>query len=368
MREVQFVVAEGIDDPARPSGGNSYNRRVRDGLLAAGWGLRVDEVAGAWPAADPAAHARLNSLLSAAPDGATLLIDGLIASSVPEILATHTRRLRLVVLLHMPLGLITGNEDGRRAEEAALSAAAAIVTTSGWSRDRLLELYPLDPTRISVARPGVEAAPLAAGSESGQELLCVGALAEHKGQDLLLAALAELPDLSWRCRFVGPTDRDPAYVAHLIARSAESGLADRVSFAGPRSGAELAGSYAEADVLILPSRFESYGMVITEALARGIPVIAAAVGGVPEALMPARDERRPGLLLPPEDPAALAEALRRWLSEPPLRRSLRALAREVRPELSGWEETTARLALVLDGIGRQGELVSAPGRISLRRG
>ncbi len=126
----------------------------------------------------------------------------------------------------------------------------------------------------------------------------------------------------------------------------------RVRFSGPQTGAELARSYGAADVLVLPSRAETYGMVVTEALARGLPVVAAEVGGVPEALGHGADDIRPGLLVPPDDPAALRDALRAWLEDADLRRRLRRAARERRESLSRWSTTASVVADVLVGAAR----------------
>jgi glycosyltransferase involved in cell wall biosynthesis len=93
-------------------------------------------------------------------------------------------------------------------------------------------------------------------------------------------------------------------------------------------------------------------MVVTEALARGLPVVAAEVGGVPEALGHGADGTRPGLLVPPDDPAALRDALRAWLEEGDLRRRLRRAARERRASLSSWSTTASVVAEVLVGAAR----------------
>ena len=122
------------------------------------------------------------------------------------------------------------------------------------------------------------------GRTGGGELLCVAAVTAHKGHDVLLAALAAIADLPWRCVCVGTLDREPAFVERLRRQAEAAGIGDRVCFAGLRIGDDLASAYAAADVLVLASRAETYGMVVTEALARGLPVIATAVGGLPEAL------------------------------------------------------------------------------------
>ena len=182
---------------------------------------------------------------------------------------------------------------------------------------------------------------------SGGRLLCVGAITPAKGPDVLLEALATVDNPAWRCVFVGSLNLDVEFVDTLRRRAKDRRLADRVYFAGPLTGAELERAYAEADALVLASQFETYGMVVTEALARGLPVIAADVGGVSEALGHDRDGVAPGLLVPPGDSAALAAALRAWMDNAALRLRLRAAARDRRAALPGWTTTTSTVAGVL---------------------
>jgi glycosyltransferase involved in cell wall biosynthesis len=344
---VHVVVPDGIDDPARPSGGNGYDRQVCRALAEIGWPVHVHAVPGSWPRPDAAAHAALAAVVQRIPDGAIALLDGLVASTAPEVLVPEANRLRLVALVHMPLGQGTADSEARTREGAVLSAAASVVTTSAWSRRTLLELYALPDDRVHVAEPGVDAAPLSPGTTTGGALLCVAAVVPSKGHDVLLDAVATMTDLSWECLCVGSIDRDPAFAESLKRRILDKELGDRVRFMGPRIGADLDPSYESADLLVLPSRAETYGMVVTEALARGLPVVAADVGGVAEALGHGRAGIRPGMLVPPDDPAALAAALRAWLDDAELRLTWRRAARERRASLSEWSTTTSVLAGVL---------------------
>jgi glycosyltransferase involved in cell wall biosynthesis len=349
---VHVVVPDGIDDPARPSGGNTYDRQICHGLAELGRPVHVHAVPGSWPLPEPAAHAALAGAVGLIPDGALALIDGLVASTAPEVLVPQASRLRLVVLVHMPLGQDTGAVDARAREGAVLSVAASVVTTSAWSRRTLLELYSLPGDRVHVAEPGVDPAELVPGTATGRSLLCVAAVIPGKGHDVLLAALATMRDLLWECLCVGSLDRDPAFAESLRRRLVDDGLGDRVRFPGPRVGADIDRSYASSDLVVLASRAETYGMVVTEALARGLPVVAADVGGVAEALGRGADGTRPGRLVPPEDPAALAAALRAWLGEPEVRLAWRRAARERRASLPGWSTTTSVVAGVLAEAAR----------------
>jgi glycosyltransferase involved in cell wall biosynthesis len=347
LRTVLVVVPEGVDDPARPSGGNAYDRRVCRGLAGAGWAVREEPVPGSWPDADGSAHRSLAELLGAAAAGTTVLLDGLVASGAPDVLVPHASRLRLVVLLHLPLGVTSLDSSVGAGERAVLEAATAVLTTSRWTRRWLLDSCGLPADRVHVAEPGVDPAPLSAGSRSGDRLLCVAAVTPLKGHDVLLEALAGVSDLSWTCDCVGSLDRDPVFVQRLRRRAGSLGLADRFHLRGPRSGARLGACYRSADALVLASRFETYGMVVTEALARALPVLATSVGGLPETLDVLPDGSRAGLLVTPEDPAALAAALRRWLDEDDLRSALRAAARRRRTDLAGWDETIRSVSRVL---------------------
>jgi glycosyltransferase involved in cell wall biosynthesis len=344
-RSVHVVVPDSIDDPARPSGGNVYDRRMCSGLEAGGWTVQELPAPGGWPDQRPEDESCLAALLDRVPADSLVLVDGLVASAAPDLIRRYADRVLVVVLLHLPLGV---ESSGRRAAEASMLArVAGIVTTSAWSRSWLVDDYGLPADRIAVAPPGTDAAELAPGTPTGGGLLCVGAVTRTKGHDVLVAALSEIPDLQWRCTCVGAATADPGFVDQLRARAADAGLSDRLTFTGPLVGPDLEAAYRSADALVLPSRTETYGMVVGEALAHGLPVIASDTGGVREALGHT-PEGLPGVLVPPDDPALLAGALRRWLDDPDQRARLRAAAASRRPTLRSWEDTAARITEALE--------------------
>lgn len=345
MTELHLVVPEGIDDPARPSGGNRYDRRVATGLSELGWVVTEHPVSGGWPRPSTADLAGLDRLLGALPDHARVVVDGLIGSAAAAVLTTQSGRLALATLVHLPLGVL-GDASVRREEAAALRQASRVVATSRWTRRWLAQTYRLGA--VEVVEPGTDPAPVTAGSAAGGRLLTIAPLSPEKGADLLATALGRLGgagapiDSDWRLTWVGSPEVDPR-CAEEVRRLLPG---DRVRFTGALP-AELVGEQlSAADLVVVPSRVETFGMVVTEALARGIPVVATGVGGLPET-MRGSGTRYPGAVVPAEDPDALAAALRRWLNDPGVRARWRAVALDRRSRLAGWGMTCERLSAIL---------------------
>lgn len=340
---VHFLVPDGIDDDERVSGGNVYDRRISEALRARGLDVRMVLVAGR--------HVQdVASAMSALPDDALVLIDGLIAVAASEVLHAQSTRLRIVVLAHMVASTLPGIEDDARTaerERRALTAARRVITTSEWTRSELIVRALAEPDRVAVARPGTDAARAATGSASGGHLLCVGAVAPHKGQDVLVDALAGMTDrLDWSCSIVGSLDADPEFAMQTAATIRSASLSQRVALVGILTGRRLADAYRDADLVVAPSRVESYGMVVAEALARGIPVVAARVGGIPEAIA----GRKAGILSPPNDPGALRAVLRQWSEDAGWRAALKEEALRSRTLTRTWDESAGIVAAVLSDV------------------
>lgn len=369
-RVVRFVVPDGLDDPRRVSGGNVYDRHVRDGLRGRGWTVETVE------AADGGAAA---SALRDAGGDTLVLVDGLVGAWAPAALELASRRATVVVLAHMIAAAFpdatvptaspraagaSRGASGRvgpasvEAERRMLACAHRVIVTSQWTAAELSSRGLADPSRVTVAAPGVSVAepglsvaepglsvaePAKAATQPARQrnLLCVGVVAPHKGQDTLLAALAQLPEADWTCEIVGSTESFPEFAA-AVERDARA-LSGRVRLTGVLDGAALDEAYRRAAVLVAPSRVESAGMAIADARARGIPVIGADAGGIPDALAAGG-----GLLVRPGDPLDLAGTLQAWLTDPALRARLRAEAHAARTALPGWDDTVATIAGVLE--------------------
>jgi glycosyltransferase involved in cell wall biosynthesis len=229
-----------------------------------------------------------------------------------------------------------------------LAKARGVIATSGTTAKRLIERYGVVPERLAVARPGSDPGP--AGPRSTRvpgepvRLLSIGTLTPRKGHDLLIEALAALGELPWSCRIIGSPDRAPATAAELRAQIARHCLQSRIILAG--EAADLAAEYGAADIFVLASRHEGYGMVFAEAMQHGLPIIATTAGAIPEAV-PADT----GILVPPEDVTALAGALAKLIGDPALRARFAAGARTAALALPSWADTARDVAAALRHFG-----------------
>ena len=313
-RELHLIVPGPLD---QRTGGYLYDARIAEGLTALGWTVIAHGLEGSFPEGDVCAESSLARTLGQIPEGARVVLDGLAMSPLPDPLRAHRDRLRLTALIHHPLADETGLDTAERArltrlESESLAQCAGVVVTSAFSARRLGE-YGVPTSRVHVVRPGTDKAQAAVGPGPGElpRLLCVGSVIPRKGQDLLVRALAQVADLPWSCLCAGSLTRAPEF-AHLVLEQVRAlGLEDRMEFPGELGGPELDTFYHSASLFVLATHYEGYGMVLAEALARGLPVLSTSGGAVPGTVPP-----EAGVLVPPGDEHALAAALRELLSGP----------------------------------------------------
>ncbi len=325
-----------------PTGGYHYDRRLLRELCQLGLTVEPIALSSRFPFPDAAALADAESQLAALPDDAVVMIDGLAYGVLDRLAEAEASRLRLVALCHHPLALESGLDVAqqqrlRNSEQRALQAARAVVVTSEHTGAILSAQFAVPPARLTVALPGTDRVPFAPCDGHPLRLLTLASLTRRKAHDLLLDALAPLADLPWQARFVGSDDLDPHWSAQLRQQAERLHLQQRVEFVGPVQQPQP--EYQQADLFVLPSRYEGYGMVFAEALAAGLPVIAARAGAVPDVV-----PESAGLLVPPDDTEALTTALRTVLTRPDLRRNLQAGARSAASALPDWGDTARRVA------------------------
>ncbi|CAN7553480.1 glycosyltransferase family 4 protein [Pseudorhodoferax sp. LjRoot39] len=336
-------------DARARTGGTLYDRRIVDGLRAMGWQVDWRSPGDGFPWPDAAARAQAATCIESLPDGALVVADGLAFGVLAELAERHAPRLRWVALVHHPLALESGLSPQDQAllqasERRALACARQVVVTSP-ATARALDAYAVPAARIAVVAPGTAPAPPARGSRQGLSLLCVATVTPRKAHALLLQALAGLRDRPWRLHCVGSLRRDAATAAAAQALAQTLGIAQRVTWHGEVAAAPLQALYAQADLFVLPSQYEGYGMAFAEALAHGLPVVGCAAGAVPDTVPAAA-----GVLVPPGDGPALSAALQALLDDAPRRQALAASARAAGQRLPRWEQSAARFAAVLEAV------------------
>jgi glycosyltransferase involved in cell wall biosynthesis len=346
VNEVVFAVP---GDLANPTGGYAYDRRIIEGLAALGWRTAVVDLGDGFPFPTNAARAAARTRLAALPIGPPIVIDGLAFGALPEAAAALGATHSLVALVHHPLALETGlsaaaSASLRASERAALACARHVIATSTTTARLLAADYDVPSERLSVVEPGTErVATPQRRVESVIALLAVGAVVPRKGYDVLVAALARLKHLPWRLVIAGDCGRSVDTFRRLVADIAALGLSDRVQLAGTVTAEELASLYASADLFVLPSRFEGYGMAYAEAIAHGVPVIGTNAGAIPETV-PADA----GVLVPPDDVDMLAATLQRLMDNPAERERLAAGARAT--AFPSWRGQAALFARALESL------------------
>jgi glycosyltransferase involved in cell wall biosynthesis len=219
--------------------------------------------------------------------------------------------------------------------------------TSATTAGMLASQFGVPAERITVAEPGTDPARRARAGEAvpgaraprGLLLLAVGSIVPRKGYDLLVQALARLSDLDWRLVIAGDGGRSPETTAALLAQIGRSRVHDRVRLAGPLDERALAALYARTDLFVMSSLYEGYGMVLGEALVRGLPIVAT-TGGAAAATAP----DRAALKVPPGNVDALSRALRRAMTDAALRRKLADAAWAAGRKLPRWEDTARIVA------------------------
>jgi glycosyltransferase involved in cell wall biosynthesis len=335
-------------DLATPTGGYAYDRRIIAELGKLGWQIDTVDLGQGFPFPTDATRKAAHERLLAIPADRVVVVDGLALGVLPE---TARQLGRLLALVHHPLAVESGiskeqAESLRDSERAALSAARHVVVTSAATAQQLSTHYAVPAEHMTVVRPGSDPVPPAPRRAYDTiRLLAVGAIVPRKGYDVLVAALATLPELRWSLTIAGDCTRNPEAATQLNADIERHGLGNRIAVLGAVSAQRLGELYAGADIFALASRFEGYGMAYAEAIAHGLPVIGTNAGAIPGTVPPGA-----GLLVAPDDTSAFASALRRLIGNADERRRFADAARSAAARLPSWPDSARLFARALEAV------------------
>lgn len=336
-------------DLETPTGGYGYDRRIISGLRENGWQVDLLPLGDGFPFPATAVLDEAVRRIAALPKGRRVVIDGLAFGAMGETAARLAENHDLIALVHHPLFLENGlsAETAHRlrvSEKAALEQARRVVVTSAATAAQVRDSFGIAEDRIHVVLPGTDRAVIEDRPETDcPRLLAVGTVVPRKGYDLLFDALANLAGLSWRLDIIGDTTRDEACFQALGDQLRTCGLDHRVIFHGAVSPDALADWYRKADVFVLASRYEGYGMAYAEALAHGLPVIGGGGGAVRDTL-----PEGAALYCGVEDVGRLTTALKLLIADRDARKAYAMAARQAAAALPTWQDAADAFASVLE--------------------
>ncbi len=340
------VAVVSVGDTGRKTGGYLYNRRVISGLRRRG--LQIEEVVagGASPEEQREAVPRLGSTFDPSRFD-TIVVDALARIAVVPYLDRWRVSCPVVALVH-ELPSVAGGRGTvaprERDYEEPLLRADRLVAVSDHGR-KVLVGRGVSPGRIHVVPPGFDGLPVGRESPVRKEgpvrALCVAQWIERKGILDLIEAWTLPGRRDAVLELIGETDANPAY-ALLVKAAIDAATRGSIVVPGRVDDASLGAAYASADLFVLPSRYEGYGIVYAEALASGLPIIACDAGPVPDLV-----GREAAILIRPGDKYALSAALDVLLGDPELRARMSAAASRRASRLPRWEDTVTAFESVL---------------------
>ena len=314
VQELIFVYP---GDLTSPTGGYAYDRRIIEGLERRGWQIQLISLGEGYPFINQTQSDYARSKLLSLTKGVPMVIDGLALGALPDLVPEISSRHPLIALIHHPLAFEYGLSDLeikhlKQSETQALKNVAGVIANSPATARDLNQHYGINPERVHVVLPGTDPIRLqeprlqrSADDCSPINLLSVGSIIPRKGFHDLIPALGSLIDLPWKLSIAGDISRNVKAYERLIMDIKYFHLEDRINVLGIVSNEELENLYAKADIFVLPSLFEGYGMVYAEAMAHGLPIIATSGGAIPDTV-----PEEAGLLVTPGDVSELTEALK----------------------------------------------------------
>lgn len=345
---IRFIIPGDIDTP---TGGYRYDRAIVRQWQAGNIAHELVSLPGAFPfPGEDDVQTCLDQINNLSPAN-SVVIDGLAGGASSKIMATLAQRAPVTALIHHPLCLENGLSKAEAAfleqqEREGLAFAKQVITTSPATAKTVRDLFKFPADRIKTVLPGVERGAITEPSTVGPvRLVCVGSTIARKGHEDLITALSNLTDLEWELDCYGATEFDPTLYEKLTSKVHAEQLSDRIRFHGAVGADALETAYSNADVFVLASHYEGYGMAYAEAIVRGLPVIGTTAGAIPDTVPEAC-----GVLVQPGNTDALKQALQTMIEDQEVRETHRRAAIEHAPDFPTWESSALEFAEIMGGV------------------
>ncbi|HDY88968.1 MAG TPA: glycosyltransferase [bacterium] len=348
---INFIVPGDINTL---TGGYIYDKKIINGLTAIGCEVILHQLAGDFPCPDEKSIEECRHLLRALPVNGIVVIDGLVAGVIDGIIKENCKRLRIISLVHLPLSITPWDEQkiNRKffqSERSSLRCSEAVVVSSEFSKTVLLQAeYDIEEEKIYVIEPGLDNIPRKKSyPELPRRLLCAANVIKRKGHLDLLEALAQLKEIDWKLICCGSLEQEISYVQNFRGKIKDYDMEERVILKGAISGKDLESEFLNADLFVFPSRFETYGMALTEAAGYGLPVVTSVDAATNRAL--------PGsatIFYQPDNNAELRKTLFDLMTNAENYLKLCMSAKRQTPAAPSWNQSAEKFYRMLNGINK----------------
>ena len=334
------------DEISSLTGGYIYNNHIVEGLRRQGYSIKVHTLMNDFPFPSQESIKLCRNILISIPIGEVIIFDSLVFGVIPDLLKEIKPYHPIVALMHLPLMFGDFNDESKMLltalEFEAFNYANLIIVTSKFLKSKLQSIG-IDSDRIKVVIPGVSIySHKTHYALKPSHLLYVANYTVNKSHNLLIEALSGLKHLDWTLHCYGNVETDSACFNSLSGLVNENFLQNRIMLCKSVHGKALSSVYSSADIFIHPSSFETYGMVLSEALSHGIPVIVSKevkrTNTVPSDM---------GLFFATNDTVSLRHTIEELLTDNVLYHNLCSNVSSYLSHSQSWQKTIAEFAMAL---------------------
>ncbi len=265
------------------SGGYIYNKNIIEGIRSQSFDLELCIPGTDFPFPSKKSIEKCKAFFNDTERSSIIVIDSLILGTIPDLIEEFSAEHTIVGMIHLPLCIspsfnIETKKRFKQSEIKSFNHSKLLIVTSEFLKSEIMKMG-VDEDKIHVISPGINSEIINKSyPDKPNNLLCVSKITSSKGQLDLIKALENIRHLEWNLTFCGGFDEQDNYYKNIRQRISISGMENRIVFTGEISHVEIEKYYKQADLLILTSYFETYSMVLQEAMAFKLPIISTKTG------------------------------------------------------------------------------------------